>query len=1300
MRLAKKIAAIATAAAVICTQACPIALAADEAAAPAAVVDYNASLSGKKTQPAKKSIDVVDIHTFDDDKGTEIGHGFYLKGDINHVKAEADKLGGKYLHYKKAAGETALGTKIFGTALGGKTVIDFQLALFDPASQFVITTYPNAKGEFIMNTLSVGNGTISATSSGAPIQLAPMEAGKWYDISLLYDFDNNSYSVAIDGKVIKSNLFMTTPCGTIQSFEIDVDKNAACDFGFDNLRVGYYNDGEFVFPAASQVDSDLLFENDFEGSTGRIANGTAGNVDYVTENGNTFIRANRVQKSGSCSTFYGFPTTNGDVSIEFDFRLGDLTDSTKVFYLRSPSGTFHVPLYFDGTKVMLNMGESDRREIYNKLEKDKWYHFAIKTDMANQVYTCELDGTVIGKDLEMSNQVATSFADVRIAVTWGDAGVFDVDNLSVKKIGGDVDVDKSLEYEGYDPENTEAPKLNEWAVSNVNTPEGEVYEAEKMKLTGYEVNSSETYYNGMGVTVAKGYGSGVAEFTYNGEGGYKGINIGYTEVDGAYDSRYYLYQNGKLIDWWTGQYDAVGLYERESKDYWYVEKGDKFMIRGSAGIDNSSFDYVEFEAGTKRVMEQAGELSADEQRHPSYWLSSSWDAVEDAGWVRESLTLRDVKTTASNELIRRITAVDTDMSATFQITPNEASYFDFVIGRDDKYPVRVSFEGADAVIDGIRYSNVLATGFASFVKVAVRPDEKAYDVIINGRLLAQGAKFACDIDEINIIKYISSKEKTAYFAVKNFLAEAGYVLNENFKVYPANDTALIGWEAQGRNRTYSNRGQLSDYFSREILQDSSITKTIEPQTGVITYETNILFPAKKDGVRVEIGDGDNRIALFTQGSNIMYDTGKTTGAVWENYMSNVWYQTKIVVDAANHKADFSINDFQMTGYLDIAETITKLDTVSVKSGSANGSMFVDDIIVFNGTYNDFNDVPELEVPEMAGDYNVVMLTCDMWREGHHFGNDALYPYDNRTLALGYQSEGSPESTDWETKWMVEHGITVFAPCWYDHTGGSAAIKTPRNGARLDQGFMNSKYQFDIDFALNLTYAGVESNAEGLLKNMVPYYIERYFRHPSYWKIDNKPVIINYNTGEFSNQFGVEGTKNVWELVEQACIDAGFDGIVLIGKAGISDKEGYEYSYSYGLGQSDKGVTSVIVANTQSANSANTGVGYLYSLAQGWGHEAWGRNGRKLNVPLNEFKASIEYAKNVYMPQFEGSDKPLCANTIVLDNWNEYCEGHFLAPSNIAGFGYLDMVREVFTKGGEHTDLVPEEPFDQMSAQLW
>ena len=109
--------------------------------------------------------------------------------------------------------------------------------------------------------------------------------------------------------------------------------------------------------------------------------------------------------------------------------------------------------------------------------------------------------------------------------------------------------------------------------------------------------------------------------------------------------------------------------------------------------------------------------------------------------------------------------------------------------------------------------------------------------------------------------------------------------------------------------------------------------------------------------------------------------------------------------------------------------------------------------------------------------------------------------------------------------------------------------------------------------------------------------------------------------------------------------------------------------------------------------------FIFTASQGFGAEAWGRYLRKQTLPVKDFRADLEWARDVYMPA--NADDPLLGNTISLDNWNEYCEGHTLAPSNHAGFEYLDMIREVFTKAPkEHTDVIPEKRFDQMSAMLW
>ena len=55
--------------------------------------------------------------------------------------------------------------------------------------------------------------------------------------------------------------------------------------------------------------------------------------------------------------------------------------------------------------------------------------------------------------------------------------------------------------------------------------------------------------------------------------------------------------------------------------------------------------------------------------------------------------------------------------------------------------------------------------------------------------------------------------------------------------------------------------------------------------------------------------------------------------------------------------------------------------------------------------------------------------------------------------------------------------------------------------------------------------------------------------------------------------------------------------------------------------------------------------------------------------------------------------------MMIDNWNEWDEGHFVAPSHKFGYKYLQAVREVFTKRDNLPDYrLPETlglgPYDK------
>ena len=86
---------------------------------------------------------------------------------------------------------------------------------------------------------------------------------------------------------------------------------------------------------------------------------------------------------------------------------------------------------------------------------------------------------------------------------------------------------------------------------------------------------------------------------------------------------------------------------------------------------------------------------------------------------------------------------------------------------------------------------------------------------------------------------------------------------------------------------------------------------------------------------------------------------------------------------------------------------------------------------------------------------------------------------------------------------------------------------------------------------------------------------------------------------------------------------------------------------------------------------------LPSISVGWQTSPWdggagsgqrlGRGGRLPDAgPVGEGRVHAHVAAD-----------SLGRRMLMLANWNEFGEGHFLMPSNLAGFGYVDALRNVF-----------------------
>jgi hypothetical protein len=88
---------------------------------------------------------------------------------------------------------------------------------------------------------------------------------------------------------------------------------------------------------------------------------------------------------------------------------------------------------------------------------------------------------------------------------------------------------------------------------------------------------------------------------------------------------------------------------------------------------------------------------------------------------------------------------------------------------------------------------------------------------------------------------------------------------------------------------------------------------------------------------------------------------------------------------------------------------------------------------------------------------------------------------------------------------------------------------------------------------------------------------------------------------------------------------------------------------------------------------------------------------QFRLSAHEWKRELEMLKS----KIDVLDKDaLSRRFIMLDNWNEWSEGHYLAPTIGTGFQYLEALRDVFTRRDNLPDYrIPQTlelgPYDEM-----
>ena len=335
-----------------------------------------------------------------------------------------------------------------------------------------------------------------------------------------------------------------------------------------------------------------------------------------------------------------------------------------------------------------------------------------------------------------------------------------------------------------------------------------------------------------------------------------------------------------------------------------------------------------------------------------------------------------------------------------------------------------------------------------------------------------------------------------------------------------------------------------------------------------------------------------------------------------------------------------------------------------------------------------------------------------WKYGaagiHEGFNDLAEIYPDRTPLMGYYDEENPEVCDWEIKWAVEHGINCFIHCWYrkpENFGKPITVADLRCGHGLHEALFNAKYQsymkFAIMFEASVRWCGTDE--DDIVDNLMPFWMDTYFKRENYLVIDNKPVLFVFNQKRLNDCFrSAESQRVAYERCREYARQSGFDGLIIAccdtvrEKANFDDimARGYDFRFGYNSGYispcdfyEDENDIVDSQCKIYEENLSYDPMRFVptpscFSDATPRFSERWNALGYRFRewgniwyLQPENYRRLIKEMKRISDALPEGA---WGRRIMMIDNWNEWDEGHFVAPSHKFGYKYLQAIREELT----------------------
>lgn len=507
----------------------------------------------------------------------------------------------------------------------------------------------------------------------------------------------------------------------------------------------------------------------------------------------------------------------------------------------------------------------------------------------------------------------------------------------------------------------------------------------------------------------------------------------------------------------------------------------------------------------------------------------------------------------------------------------------------------------------------------------------------------------------------------------NAVTVEGVLIEKNYAVYE--DFSFL--DAVPASFRVSGDASVAD-GELTVYEGAAVTRAFDKLDGTVVLTLAVI--PEKAGIDASFSlrcGKKNAVTIRASGGDF-YLNGTKVGRAFSNAL---WYDLRIEADVKTATVTAKING-KTVGSDVLLSAVDGLDNLFVES--TEGFVKIDDIHVFN---KDAYAVPAPQKPADTNGYYVGMNVCSLWKNGEHRGWSLISPFEELEPVLGYYDEGSPETADWEIKYLADHGVDFAAYCWYaDKT--DAPLKNPPYSGALEEGYFNAVNSDALSFSL--IWAGGVPKSEDAFKNyFVPYLIEHYFADDRYMRIDNKAVFGIFTPESITGVYGTR-TKDLLDYLRAEVKKLGYDGMIIsaynLGTDSVAPY-GFDAWQAYGWGE--EGFTADQNNNFNAVRAEAKDVYVVPTVCVGYNTVAWSGE-RYPMMSASDMASAFGYVKDTYLPHYAGNDgKSWNDKLVFVSNWNEYGEGTVVMPcEKNTGFGYLDAIRAAFTNGGSHTDMTP------------